>query len=72
MSFDKAFAEVVHRQRMNEIAHEAFLQLRDTLSPTFDAKSLGYESADHARLTIVRLTARMIDKACSEHLRKHG
>jgi len=67
-----AEAEEAHKRAVADCAYEAFLDLRDTLSPRYDAKGLGYESADHARLTIVRFAEKRINKLAADHLKKQG
>lgn len=65
-------AEAAHKAATREVAYDAFLELRMTLDPKFDFKNLGYDSSEHARLTIVMMTDKQIKKMCSEHLRKYG
>lgn len=64
-------AEAAHHNAIAELAYNAFLELRETIKPRFNAKEIGYENPDHARLTIVTQTVRQMDKLSAEHLRKH-
>jgi hypothetical protein len=65
-------AEAEHLSQVREVAFNTMLSLRDTLSPKFDAKGLGYRDADHARLEITKQMVKQIDKLAVEHLRKFG
>ena len=65
-------AEAEHQARCNAAAADAVLQLRDTLKPGFDFKAQGYESVEHARLTIIQMVDRQINKLCADHFRKAG
>lgn len=62
--------EAAHRQQLENLCYAAFLELRDTITPGFKAKELGYENADHARLTIVTFAVKRMDKLSAEFLRK--
>lgn len=64
-------AEAEHNAALRELAYNAFLELRDTLKSNYNARSLGYESAEHARLVITIMTSRRMDKMSAEHLRKN-
>lgn len=71
MSIDpKAEAEL--SEKLRALAYDALAELRDTLSPTYNARSLGYESVEHARLTIIKMADKHINKLSAKHLRKHG
>lgn len=63
-------SEAEHMQAVMQTAYNAMLELRDTIKPNYDAKSIGYKDADHARLTIVQLAVKTLDRLASEHLRK--
>lgn len=65
-------AEKLHTEQMKQIAYDAMHGLRDTLNPKFDAVSIGYNDADHARLTIVQQAVKQMNKLSAEHLRKCG
>jgi len=64
--------EEEHTHKVKEVAYNAMLELRDTLDKKFNAVSLGYNDADHARLTIVKVATKQIDKLCAEHLKRCG
>lgn len=64
-------AEAEHYQRLARIAYDAMIELRFTLRPNFNATALGYNDPDHARLTIVKLAAKEMDKVSAEHLKRH-
>lgn len=64
-------AEREYRSKVNEVAYNTMLELRDTLSPKFDAIGQGYKDADHARLVITQQMVKQIDKLAAEHLKKY-
>ena len=60
--------EEEHSAAQREIAHDAFLELRDTIAPGFDPIAQGYNSPDHARFTIITLAARRSDALAKKFL----
>ncbi len=65
-------AEAAHEARCHAAAMDALQQLRDTLKPGFRPAEMGYQSVEHARLTIIQTADRQINKLCADHLRKAG
>lgn len=69
MSLDN-IAEARHAAACRDAAYDAMQELRDTLRPNFDPAANGYQSVEHARVTIISQCDKRINKLCADHLRR--
>lgn len=64
--------ELAHVAALREVCYDAFLELRDTLSPNFKPSVQGYKDVDDARFQITKRVDAQMTRMGKEHLKRMG